>query len=386
MMGVSLPRTVIVLGLVSLLNDAASEMITPLLPLFLTATLGAGPAIVGLVEGAAEATASGLKLLSGWLADRGWNIRRLVIAGYSLSNAARPLIGLANAWGFVLLLRFADRVGKGIRTAPRDALIAASVGSDARGRAFGFNRSMDHLGAVIGPLAAFALLSNGVGLVQTFLLSGVIGIAVIALLVFGVPRTAQSAPLAARPPLRWRTLDPRLRRLLVASAVLTLATTPEVFLVLWAYEQGLQVAWVPLLWAVASLVKMLVAYPAGTLSDRHGRTVVLAIGWFARVAMLLALAFVPATPVLIWILFASFSASLASTEAAERSLIGDAAREHERGTAFGLYHLITGILVLPGAVLFGAIWQWAGATSAFAVAAALTLAATLFMAGATRRR
>ena len=154
-----LPRTVVVLGLVSLLNDAASEMITPLLPIFLTATLGAGPAIVGLVEGLAEATASVLKLVSGRLADRGVPSKSLVLTGYGLSNTVRPLIGLASAWGAVILLRFLDRVGKGIRTAPRDAMIAGAVPAAQRGRAFGFHRSMDHAGAVIGPLLAFGLLS-----------------------------------------------------------------------------------------------------------------------------------------------------------------------------------------------------------------------------------
>jgi len=155
----ALPRTVVILGLVSLLNDAASEMITPLLPIFLTATLGAGPAIVGLVEGLAEATASILKLVSGRLADRGVAAKTLVVGGYTLSNAMRPLIGLATGWGAVLGLRFLDRVGKGIRSAPRDALIASAAGPEQRGRAFGFHRSMDHAGSVIGPLLAFALLA-----------------------------------------------------------------------------------------------------------------------------------------------------------------------------------------------------------------------------------
>ena len=152
-----LPRTVIILGLVSFLNDTASEMITPLLPLFLTTTLGASAAIVGLVEGVAEATASILKLISGYLADRGWNTKKLVVSGYAVSNASRPLIGLASGWSLVLVLRFLDRVGKGIRTAPRDALIAASTDEQLRGRAFGFHRALDHSGAMLGPLLAFGI-------------------------------------------------------------------------------------------------------------------------------------------------------------------------------------------------------------------------------------
>ena len=185
-----LSRTVVVLGLVSFLNDAASEMITPLLPLFLTATLGAGPAIVGLVEGVAEASASLLKLVSGYLAYHGWNSKKLVISGYGLSNTTRPLIGLAFSWGWVFLLRFMDRVGKGLSTSPRDAMIASSTESHMRGRAFGFHRALDHAGAVVGPLIAFMLLSMAVDLHTVFLLSVIPGILVILLLIFALPDVA----------------------------------------------------------------------------------------------------------------------------------------------------------------------------------------------------
>ena len=384
-----LPRTVVILGLVSLFNDAASEMIAPLLPLFLTATLGAGPAVVGLIEGIAEATASVLKLASGRLADRGWSIRALVIGGYSLSNVARPLIGLTGSWAGVLVLRFLDRAGKGIRTAPRDALIVTATPPDIRGRAFGFHRSMDHLGAVIGPLLAFAILAQGVEMADTFVLSGVIGAAVVLLLFFGLPRsrgqaTAEPAAAAAARSslirLPWRTLDPRLRRLIVASGVLALATTPEAFIVLWAHAQGLEIVWVPLVWAAAHLAKSAIAFPAGTLSDRYGRTVVLVTGWSARVATLLALAFAPTSPLLVWVLFIAYAASLALTEAAERSLIGDVANERERGTAFGMYHLASGLLALPGALLFGVVWEWRGASTAFVGAGALTVVAITLIA------
>jgi MFS family permease len=203
---------------------------------------------------------------------------------------------------------------------------------------------------------------------------------VIIVLLVGLPRTAP-APVHKVPALRWRSLDPAVRRLLIASAALALATTPEAFLVLWAHDRGLEIVWVPLIWALASLAKMAVAYPAGVLSDRFGRTAVLAVGWGVRVGMLVALAFAPSQPLLVWILFVGFSSTLAATEAAERSLIGDRAAERERGTAFGVYHLVTGVLVLPGAVLFGALWEWGSSTLAFLAAAALTLAATLYMMG-----
>ena len=378
--GAALPITVVVLGLVSLLNDSASEMITPLLPVFLTATLGAGPAIVGLVEGLAEATASILKLVAGRLADRGVPAKGLVIGGYASSNVARPLLGLAAAWSSVLLLRFLDRVGKGLRTAPRDALIAGAVPPERRGRAFGFHRSMDHAGAVIGPLLAFALLSAQFELQDVFLASVVPGVLVILLLAFGLP-AHPSAPAMHPPRFAWRGLHGRLRAMIVASGLLALASVPEVFVVLWATQSGMAVTWVPLVWAAASLAKMLIALPAGILSDRLGRVPLLLGGWSARVAVLLALAFLQPGAVGVWVLFVAYSATLAVTEPAERSLIGDHAADRERGTAFGLYHLASGLLVLPGAVLFGALWQELGSAVAFAAAAVVTAVAAVAMLG-----
>ena len=368
----SLPRTVVVLGFVSLLNDAASEMITPLLPIFLTATLGAGPAIVGLVEGLAEATSSVLKLIAGRLADRGVPAKRLVLGGYGLANVARPLIGLATGWTAVLLLRFLDRVGKGLRSAPRDALIAGAVDVADRGRAFGFHRSMDHFGAVIGPLLAFALLSMQADLKHVFVASIVPGVLVMLLLWLGLPDDGPKAAVPAPPRLEWRALHGRLRAMIVAAGVLALASVPEAFVVLWAHDRGLAVAWVPLVWAAASVVKMGLAMPAGILSDRIGRVPVLLGGWAARVAVLLALAVANPGTFGVWALFLAYAATLAVTEPAERSVIGDHAAATERGTAFGLYHLASGLMALPGAVLFGLVWERYGSGAAFAAAAAVT--------------
>ncbi|HXQ32324.1 MAG TPA: MFS transporter [Steroidobacteraceae bacterium] len=381
-----LPRTVVVLGFVSLLNDGASEMITPLLPVFLTATLGAGPAIVGLIEGIAEATASVLKLVAGRLSDRGVGAKRLVFGGYGIANLARPAIGFALGWPIVLLLRFLDRVGKGIRTAPRDALIAGAAAATIRGRAFGFHRAMDHAGAVIGPIVAFALLTSGTALGRVFLWSAVPGAAVLVLLAVGVPADAPLVRSAPPPQLSWRGLDANLRALIIAAAMLALASIPEVFVVLWARDAGLPVAWVPLVWAAASLTKMLVAYPAGVVSDRLGRMPVLLAGWGLRVLVLLALAGAHATGAEIWILFVAYSATLAVTEPAESSLIGDSAPAAQRGTAFGLYHLASGLFVLPGSVILGLIWQHASSAAAFSTAALLTAAAAIGMALTARSR
>jgi MFS family permease len=385
----ALPRLVVVLSLVSLANDAASEMITPLLPLFLTGVLGAGAAVVGLVEGLAEAAASLLKYQAGRLADRGWSPRALVLGGYGLSSLARPAIGLAGAWGAVLALRFLDRAGKGIRTAPRDALIAASVPEATRGHAFGFHRAMDHAGSIVGPLLATALLAADAGLQQVFLLSVVPGALVMALLAFGL--RAHEAPAVAVPaePLRWRALDGRLRALVVAAGSLALAVAPEAFLVLWATANGVGLALVPLLWSAASVVKSAVAYLGGRWSDRVGRLPLLVAGWAARIAVLLALAVVPVSGGGTWLMFLLFAATLAVSEGPERALIGDVAPPGQRATAFGLYHLVYGLLALPGGLLFGALWQWAGSAVAFGAAAALTtagVAALLLLARPARVR
>ncbi|HHD56231.1 MAG TPA: MFS transporter [Desulfobulbaceae bacterium] len=383
-----LPRTVIVLGLVSFLNDTASEMITPLLPIFLTAALGAGPAVVGLVEGIAKATASLIKLVSGRMADKGWNHKGLVTGGYSVSNLARPLTGLALSWNLVLLFRFLDRVGKGLRTSPRDALIAASTDSSRLGRAFGFHRALDNAGAMLGPLCAWYLLRQNIPMAHVFLWSLVPGVLVVCLLIFGLEATPAGKKQQKLPPLRWSVLDHRLRGLILAAGGLALASAPEAFLVLWASDQDLQIAWVPLIWAAASAVKATVAGPAGSLSDRFGRLPVLLCGWTFRILVLLVLAWSCSGPhpMLVWPLFLAYAASLAATEGAERALIGDFAARKERATAFGLYHMVVGLSVLPGAVLFGAIWQIMGSASAFVFNAILSSMAVILLQQQYRRR
>lgn len=381
----SLPRTVIVLGCVSLLNDAASDMLAPLLPLFLTATLGAGPAAVGLIEGVAEAAASILKFVSGWLADRGWNPKRLVVGGYGLSNLARPLIGFAFGWILVLLLRFIDRVGKGLRTAPRDAMIASSVPAADRGRAFGFHRALDHAGAVLGPLIAFFLLQADVPLREVFFASVIPGVLVMTLVIIGVPASMRVPAPVPAPRLEWRTLDARLRGLILASAAVSFAAVPEAFLVLWAQAQGVPLAWIPLLWALMHVVKMGVVMPIGHLSDRVARLTVVGGGWTMRVILLLCLATASEATWWVWGLLLVYGGAVAATEGAERALIGDVAPDHHKASAFGMYHMWSGLFALPGAVLFGTLWQQWGMHVAFAVAALLTAAAAYALRQIARR-
>lgn len=378
-----LPRTVVVLGLVSMLNDTASEMITPLLPLFLTATLGAGPVIVGLVEGLAEASASILKLVSGWLVDRGWNPKKLVVGGYTVSNVSRPLIGLALGWASVMVLRFLDRVGKGLRTSPRDTLIAITVDQRIRGRAFGFHRAMDHTGAMLGPLLAFMLLQVGFELGDVFLTSLIPGLLVILLVVFALPTPA--TPVVTKSTrFHWRELDKRVRALILTAGGMALATPPEAFLILWLSNAGLQVVWVPLVWAAAHAVRAVISTPAGILSDHIGRMPVVIIGWAGRIVLLLMFALFSDGTWWVWLLFLLYTASTAFTEGAERALIGDFAPEEQRGTVYGLYHLICGLLALPGALLFGVIWQWISMGAAFYIAAVLTALSAVALFALTR--
>lgn len=223
-----LPSAVILLGTVSLLNDMASDMIMPLLPVFLTATLGAGPAILSLIEGVAESTASLLKLWAGRLGDGGVGHKPLAVTGYALSNLVRPLLSVAGSWGVVMAVRFADRAGKGLRTSPRDALVSGSVNADQRGQAFGLHRAMDHTDAFIGPLLASGLLAYGLTMQQVFLASVVPGVLAVALLVFGLRVAHAAERRVTPPPLQWSLLHPRLRAMVITAGSLALVAVPMV--------------------------------------------------------------------------------------------------------------------------------------------------------------
>ncbi len=384
-----LPRTVWALSAVSLLNDAASEMIAPLLPLFLTLTLGAGPAIVALLEGCADALSSTLKLFAGRWADRGVSAKRLILSGYGIANLARPLMGFATAWSVVFALRLADRIGKGLRSAPRDALLAASVPPEQRGRAFGMHRSADHIGAVIGPIIATILLVNDVPLRTVFLIAAGFGVLVMLTLWRGLPEGVAHAPPPRATPWRPQPLPWPVRRLLVAVGLLAAFAVPEALVVLWATERGLAIAWIPLLWAAAHALKAAIAWPAGILVDRHGPGWVLAWGWPARVLALAALAWLDGPLVAVALAFAAYSLTLATTEAAERAWVAAGVAPETRGAAFGWFHLVTGLAAIPGALLLGLLWQFEGSAVALGVAAvgsaaACVAAATLWRGVALR--
>jgi MFS family permease len=362
---------VVALGLVSLLTDVSSEMIYPLLPLFLTSVLGAGQTFVGLVEGIAESAASLTKLFSGWLSDRLGRRKGLVVVGYTLSTVSRPFVALALAPWHVLMVRFADRLGKGLRTPPRDALIAGSTDVAIRGRAYGFHRSMDHLGAVGGPALAYALLLLlGNRLRTLFLLAaipGVLSVLILTLKVRDFPADSAQATKDAR---RQTGLDAQLTRFLLVVTLFTLGNSSDAFLLLRAQEVGIAAIHLPLLWMFFSLVKAATGLPGGMLSDVRGRRGAIIAGWL--VYALAYLGFGAASqPWHIWVLLGFYGLYFGLTEGGERALIADLVPQDRQASAFGLFHSCIGIAALPSSLLMGYLYQTFGARPAFTVGAAL---------------
>lgn len=371
-MAAPLPRTVKTLGAVSLLTDVSSEMIYPLLPAFLTGPLKAGPAFLGLVEGVAEAVASALKIVSGRLSDRLPRRKPLVVAGYALSSFVRPLMAVATAPWHVLVVRVADRVGKGTRGAPRDALVAEVTPASERGRAYGFHRAMDHAGALLGPLVAAALLWAGLELRTVFALAAVPALLSLAFLVTGVRESARPAAVAELESgaASRVALPPAFRRYLGVLAVFTLGNSSDAFLILRAQEAGVGLAAIPLLWAFHHLVKSAASTWGGSLSDRAGRRSAILLGW-AVYALAYAGFGLASRPFEVWGLFGMYGLYHALSEGAERALVADLAGTAARGRAFGLYHAVTGAMLLPASLLTGMLWQRFGAGTALLVGAGL---------------
>lgn len=376
-----MPRTVWLLGLISLLNDTASEMVYPLLPMFVVAVLGAGPKVLGLIEGVADALASLLKLVSGTIYDRTRRAKPWVLWGYGVAGLTRPLIALVVAWPALLLLRVLDRIGKGLRSSPRDALLAASAGTQRRGLAFGFHRAMDNLGGVVGPLLATALLAAGFELRTVFLLSVVPAIVVLVLASALREPEAVAAPVRAPLRWRWRELPPGYRRYLVVLALFTLGNASHLFVLLRARELGLSEAQVPLAWAAIGLTAALLLTPLSALSDRIGRKRLIVGGWLLHAGVYLALGLLAAPAwVVIWAVLVGHGLFVAATEGAEKALVADLADHGRAGSAFGWYHLVLGLLVLPGSALFGVLWEAVSPALAFGFGAACAVLAAALLA------
>ncbi len=374
-----LPRTVWLLGLISLTNDAASDMIYPLVPLYLASVLMAGPKALGIIEGIAEAVSSLLKLFAGVLADRTRHVKYWVWTGYGIAGFARPLLGITTSWLGVLACRFADRIGKGLRSAPRDAMLAQSVDASQRGLAFGFHRAMDNFGAVIGPLVAAAMLAAGMSLRHVFLWAIVPGVVVIALALFlkDAPQEPAQKPAA----FSWtlRDFPPAFRRYLIVLALFTLGNSSNMFLLLRARDLGLPQAQVPILWALTSLVAALLSTPLASLSDRLGRTRLIVSGWIVYAIFYLILGLQTDNTWALWPMFAGYGLFLAATEGAEKALVADMVPRASSGTAFGWYNLVVGLFLLPASVVFGWLWQLETPLVAFGFGAGCALAAALLL-------
>ena len=384
-----LGRNVIALSVVSFFTDVSSEMIYPLLPVFLSGALGASASFIGVIEGAAESTAALLKLASGWWSDRVRRRKPLVVAGYVLASAVRPLVAVAQAAWHVLAIRVADRVGKGVRTAPRDALIADSVDPAMRGRAFGFQRAADNAGAVLGPLIAFAVLRwEGVPLRRVFLLAAIPGLIAVAVLVAFVresPRGAALHPSTSAAPDLSAPLGRRFWTIMGVILLFTLGNSTDAFLLLRAAQLGVPVALAPILWAALHVVKSASGTPGGALSDRVGRRPMLVAGWLLYAAVYVGFARA-STPWHAWALFLVYGIYFGLTEGTERALVADLVPAARRGTAFGWYNLAIAVGAFPASVIFGAIWDRRGAPAAFSFGAAMaTLAAAGMLAAAPRR-
>jgi len=371
-----LPRSIWALGLVSLLMDISSEMIHSLLPVFLIGVLGASAASVGLIEGIGEATASISKLFSGWLSDRLGRRKALTLIGYGLGALSKPLFALAPAVGWVLAARFSDRIGKGIRGAPRDALIGDLVRPELRGAAYGLRQSLDTVGAFAGPLLAMALMAlfnDDFRLVFWFaVIPGVAAVAVLALAVHEPPSGRVDG--AARPPLHWseiRQVGTRFWGVVGVGAVLTLARFSEAFLILRAQGVGLPLALVPAVLVVMNIVYAGTAYPMGRLSDRIDRRTLLAAGFVVLLLADLVLAVAPD----LWLVMlgvALWGLHMGMTQGLLAAFIADAAPAALRGTAFGIFHLVTGIALLLASLGAGILWELVGPPATFLVGAAIT--------------
>ncbi len=356
-------------------------MIYPLLPLFLSGVLGANASFIGAIEGVAESTASLLKVASGWWSDKVRKRKPLVVIGYGIATVVRPFVALAQTAGVVLAIRLADRVGKGIRTAPRDALLADSTDEESRGRAFGFHASMDNAGAVVGPLIAFALIKYfDLSLRAVFWLAAIPGVLAFVVLVVAVKevqvtgRSKKDAADLSQP----GTLGRNFWAYLLVVFLFTLSNSTDAFLLLRSNQLGVAVALAPILWALLNAVKATLGTWGGAMSDRFGRKPLMISGWLLYAAIYFG--FARATAAWhAWALIAGYGVFYALTEGTEKALVSDLVPREKRGSAFGWFNLAVGIGALPASLIFGAIWDRAGSETAFMFGATLALLAALGM-------
>ena len=379
-----LPLPVVLFAAVSLLNEVSAQMVAPLIPILIASVLAAGPVALGAVEGIADAVAAALKLWSGRRADVAPQRRKaIILAGYGLALAARPLMGLVASWASLAALRAIDRLGKGLRGAPRDAILADATPETMRGRAYGLNRGMDYAGAVLGSLIAAAVLAWwGATVQQVILLSTLPGVVVLLLLALMPNPVTQAQVEAARmaecAPLRWALLPPALRRYLPVLALACFAMASEAFIMLRGHELGMSTVVLLLLWAWLAALQSAVALAAAPLSDRMSKRTLTLLNWSSLAIGYLSLA-AAGTPVGMWLAVSVYGVVSGVSEGVERSLVSELAGPGLKGTAFGWYHMISGVAAIPAGLLFGLIWNLAGPATAFGATAMLALASALWL-------
>jgi MFS family permease len=383
----SVPSTVWALGIVSLLMDLSSELVHALLPVYMTVVLGASMVAVGLVEGIAEASASLIKVLSGAASDKLARRKPLVLLGYGLAMLSKPLFPLAGSVALVLGARFMDRIGKGIRGAPRDALIADVTPQGLRGAAFGLRQALDTVGAILGPLAAIGLMLLLASDVRAVLWFAVLpAVASVAVLVVWVREPARSgAPQRQVARASLREFDRRFWLIVTLGAVMTLARFSEAFLVIRAQDLGVALAFVPVVLIVMNVVYTTIAYPAGVAADRGHRRALLVWGFIALIAADLILGST-GNPAAFFAGIALWGAHMGLTQGLLSAMVADAAPARLRGSAFGVFHFVSGLALLAASVLAGWLWSAYGAAWTFYAGAAFTAIALLGLLFAGRPR
>ena len=381
---IPLDPTVRALGVVSLLNDFSSEVAVRTLPLFLANVLGVRIGIIGLIEGIAESTATLLKLVSGYLSDRTGRRKALALWGYGFSNLTKPLLYFATSWGLVLVVRFLDRVGKGIRTAPRDALIADITPPELRGRAFGFNKAMDKAGGFLGLVVAAGVLystqQNTLTLTREsyewlVLLAVLPGLAAVAVLAYWVEERPRS-PVKSSPVLIWSEMNGRFWAFIAVLTLFTLGNSSDAFLMLRAQTVGFSTVEIFLVVGAFSLVVALTSTTGGTLSDTFGRRGLIIAGWLIYAVIYLGFAFASARWH-IWILYAGYGLYYGAFLGASSAIVADLVPQHLRGTAYGIFNAALGVAAFPASLLAGLLWDWYGPAAPFLFGAALAVLATI---------
>jgi len=382
----SLPRNVWAVSLTSFFMDVSSEMVINILPLFLSNVLGVKTDIIGLIEGVAEATASLLKVFSGWLSDRLRARKWLAVAGYALSALAKPFFYFANSWGTVAGVRWADRVGKGIRTAPRDALVADSIDERHRGLAFGFHRAADTGGAVLGLLIALGVVwlaqAGSMELSRsTFQTVVLISLVPAFLAVLSLAVGAQDVPVTKmreRPRISFRGLGRRFALFMLIVGLFDLGNSSDAFLVLRAQERGLSVIGVLGMLVTFNVVYTLVSTPAGSLSDRIGRRRLIIGGWLVYAAIYFGFA-LAGTGWHVWVFYAIYGVYYGMAYGTAKAMVADIVPEELRGTAYGTYNAVLGILDFPASLIAGVLWRYLTPSAPFFFGGALALAAAVLM-------